>query len=66
MIGWVPCDRMSEHATPSDGEPRLYDLLDDAGREWLDEIVRLFNDGAYDEAVEAFVADEAAVHGVND
>lgn len=54
---------MSEHASPPDAGPRLYDLLDDAGREWLDELVRLFNDGAYGEAVDAFLADEAAVHG---
>lgn len=57
---------MSEHVTPSAAQPRLYDLVDDAGREWLDEIVRLFNDGAYTEAIDAFVADEAAVHGTDD
>lgn len=61
-----PSKRMSEHVTPAANQPRLYDVVDDAGRAWLDEIVRLFNDGAYAEAVEGFLADEAAVHGLDD
>ncbi len=44
----------------ADGRPSLYELFDDAGRAWLDELVRLFNDGAYTEAVDRFLADEAA------
>jgi hypothetical protein len=40
--------------------PRLYDAFDAEGRAWLDEIVRIFNEGGYTEARDAFLADEAA------
>jgi hypothetical protein len=39
--------------------PRLWDVFDDAGRKWLEEVVRAFNDGGYSEMVAAFLADEA-------
>ena len=39
--------------------PRLWDGIDDAGRQWLDEVVRAFNNGGYSEMVAAFLADEA-------
>lgn len=54
---------MSENSGTADVRPPLYELFDDAGRAWLDELVRLVNDGGYTEAVNAFLADEAAVHG---
>jgi hypothetical protein len=34
-------------------------VFDDSGRQWLDEVVRAFNDGGYSEMVAAFLADEA-------
>lgn len=54
---------MSEHPIATDSRPPLYEVFDDAGRAWLDELVRLVNDGAYTEAVDALLADEAAIHG---
>ncbi len=42
---------------------RLYDSFDDEGRAWLDEFVRAVDEGAYNEAVRAFLADEAEAPG---
>lgn len=44
----------------------LYEAFDDAGRAFLDEFVRIFNDGGYTEAVEVLLADEAEVSTVAD
>jgi len=44
----------------------LYDAFDDAGRAWLDEIVRVFNDHGYGEALQAQLADEAVAPGAVD
>jgi hypothetical protein len=52
---------MPEHSGTADVRPSLYELFDDAGRAWLDELVRLLNDGAYTEAVDNFLAAEAAL-----
>lgn len=54
---------MSDEPSHTDhtDEPRLYDLLDDAGKAWLDRLVDAINAGAYEEAVKVFEADEAAI-----
>lgn len=52
---------MSESSGTADVRPPLYEVFDDEGRAWLEELVRLVNDGAYTEAVNAVLADEAAI-----
>lgn len=42
---------------------RLYDAFDDAGRTRLNDLVRLIDDGAYKEQVQALLADEARAAG---
>lgn len=60
-------DAMADASTSDHLErPRLYEVFDDEGRAWLDEIARVFNDGGYTEARDAFLSDEAAVHGSAD
>ncbi len=60
-------DAMADVSTSDHPErPPLYDVLDDEGRAWLDGIARIFNDGGYTEARDAFLSDEAAVHGSAD
>jgi hypothetical protein len=44
----------------------LYHLLDEAGKAWFDGVVDAFNAGGYEDAVEAFVADEAAAERMID
>lgn len=51
---------MSDQRDPTE-EPRFRDTLDDAGKAWLDELIAWFNAGGYTEAVNAFLADEAAI-----
>jgi hypothetical protein len=53
MDEWPPSGR--------DSRPTLWEAFDDAGRAFLEELVRLVDDGAYKEAVQAFLADEVAV-----
>jgi len=40
----------------------LWEVFDDAGRRWLEEVVQAFNDGGYGEMVAALLADKAAAH----
>ena len=54
---------MSEPPTRQVERLRLYDAFDEAGRARLDELVRLVDDGAYTEAVQALLADEAEASG---
>lgn len=54
---------MSETSGAADVRPTLYEVFDEAGRTWLEGFVRLVNDGAYTEAVNAFRDDEAAIYG---
>jgi hypothetical protein len=49
-----------EHAEPLP----LYEAFDDVGRAWLDEVVRVFNDGGYTEAVRSLLIGEAEGPGV--
>lgn len=44
----------------------LYEAFDDLGRAWLDEVVRVFNDGGYAEAVQVVLVDEAEAPGAVD
>ncbi|MGH8998879.1 MAG: hypothetical protein ACRDY7_05755 [Acidimicrobiia bacterium] len=44
----------------------LYEAFDDVGRAWLDEIVRVFNEGGYTEAVQALLVDEVQAPGAVD
>lgn len=57
---------MTEPSIDQTGRPVLHDTFDEAGRVWLDEIVRAFNDGDYTQAVDALLADEAAAPGAVD
>lgn len=43
--------------------PSLHDLFDDRGQQWLGEIIDAVNDGAYAEAVETVLEDEARLDG---
>jgi len=52
----------TQHAEPL----RLYDAFDDAGRAWLDEFVRVFNEGGYAEAARVLAAQEAEAPGAVD
>lgn len=54
---------MPEHPVLDDPRPRLSEIFDDAGRAWLDEVLRAVKDGGYTELRDAFLADEDAVHG---
>lgn len=51
---------MSDNASRADERP-LHEQLDDAGKAWFDQVVEAFNAGGYEDAVAAFLADEAAV-----
>jgi hypothetical protein len=57
---------MTDSSAGQVDRPRLYDVFDDEGRAWLDEVVRAFNEGGYTEAVDAFLTDEAAAPGALD
>lgn len=57
---------MAEPSAEQVDRPVLHDVFDGAGRAWLDEIVRAFNDGGYAEAVDVLLADEAAAPGAID
>lgn len=57
---------MSDRPTQEIEPVPLYEAFDDAGRAFLDEFVRIFNDGGYTEAVEVLLADEAEVSTVAD
>ena len=46
--------------------PPLWDVFDEAGRKWLEEVVQAFNDGGYSEMVSALLSDEAAAPGAVD
>ena len=50
---------MSDQTSRTDDGP-LYEQLDDAGKAWFDQVIGAFNAGGYEEAVAAFLADEAA------
>jgi hypothetical protein len=51
---------MAEQANRSEDLP-LGELLDDPGKAWLEDVVDAFNAGGYEQAVEVFLADEAAI-----
>jgi hypothetical protein len=54
---------MSESRKQQTEPVPLYDAMDDSGRSWLDEVVLAFNEGAYADAVQALLADEALAPG---
>jgi len=56
---------MSDPTTHVD-RPPLYEVFDDAGKAWLDQVVQAFNEGGYQQAVNALLADEAAAPGAVD
>ena len=51
---------MSDQPKPTE-QPRFRDMLDNAGKAWLDEFIVWFNAAGYEEAVKAFLADEEAI-----
>ena len=57
---------MPEQPTDQITQLPLYDLFDEAGRSWLNEIVRVFDEGGYTEAVRVLLADEAEAPGGTD
>ena len=51
---------MSDQTKPTE-EPRFRDLVDDAGKAWLDEIIEAVRAGGYEEIAKRVAVDEEAI-----